>query len=1142
MIRYLVDHPLVAGVLTFAVIAIGVDALRNTPVDAIPDISENQAIVFTEWPGRSPQDVENQITYPLSAGLQGIPGVTEIRGLSGFGFSQIYIVFEQDIPFYWARTRVQERLQTARKGLPSAAVPRLGPDATPLGQVFWYTLEAPGYDLGTLRSLQDWVIRYTLQALPGVSEVASVGGYVRQYQVDVDPDRLRARRLSVNDVQRAISRANVDVGAKTVERSGMELVVRGLGFIRSVEDVENIVVASREGVPVFVHNVADVSMGPDFRRGALANEHGERVGGVVTMRYGENPREVITHVKEAIEGLKSALPDGVRIVPFYDRTILVDETMATLKTALLEEVAVTVVVLLLFLLNIRTSLIVAVTLPIAVLMAFAAMRLIGVGSNIMSLAGIAIAIGTMVDMGIVMSENIFSSLLSSDGSRSRSEVVADAAAEVSPAIVTAVATTIVSFLPVFMLTGEAGRLFSPLAWTKTFSIAAALIVAIALVPVLCHLLLRDPKPSPAGRAWLKYLAAVVVSIGGYIIGSRLPSFGVLAYLRPVWPGILVGSIAGVLAWRMTAERLVPTEENPVSRFILRGYEPLLRGVLRHKAAFAVLPVTILTVGMLHFGGARMLLAPFGLAAEAAGGKLEQVRPFKALAETFPPIGEAFMPPLDEGSLLYMPSLLHQASLTETMDAMIRMNKGMREVPEVTQVMGKLGRITSALDPAPVGMIETVVNLAPRDRWREGLTKADILTELRQKTAMLGVSPSWLQPIETRVIMLQSGLRASMAVEIIGSPSRDDGSPFTDLEAHAAIEKVALGIENVLRDVPGAVDVNALRLGGKPYLELVVRRKRAGRYGVNVRDVMDVIEIALGGRNLTWSLEGRERYPVRVQYARELRDDPDKLRRLIVPTPKGGQIPLGRLVDIREVVGPAAVRTKDGQLTGYVMFNAEGRDEAAVMADALAAVQAWRDTDKDPVPRGLRIEPAGRYLSKLEADRRLALMVPLVIFINLFLLYLAYGEIGLTLSIFAAIPVVFAGGFIGLWVWPWLAGGGPIYLTTAVWIGFIALFGIAVDDGAVMATYLQQSFKRLTPSSPQEVREAVVAAGLRRIRPCLMTTFTTIIALVPVLMSDGRGSDVMHPMALPLVGGMLAELVTLFVLPALYCWQMERRCA
>ena len=1118
-------------------------ALQATPVDAIPDISENQTIVFTRWDGRSPQDVENQITNPLATKLRGVPNVKEVRGLSGFGFSQIYVVFEDNTPFYWARTRVLERLATARAGLPEGAEPELGPDATPLGQVFWYTVEGEGYDLATLRSLQDYTIKYALQAAPGVAEVASVGGYVRQYQIDVDPSRLAHHNVTVADVRRALAEANLDVGAKTLERGGMELVIRGLGFIKGVDDIKALTVKSTDGVPLRIEHVATVTPGPDFRRGALADERGEQVGGVVTMRFGENPRKVIEGVKKAIERLEPALPDGVRIVSFYDRTHLVDETMGTLRTALFEEMLITLVIILLFLLNARASLIVAVTLPIAVLAAFIAMRLMGIGSNIMSLAGIAIAIGTMVDMGIVVTENVMSRLLDQPN-RDRADVVAEAAGEVAPAIMVAVATTVVSFLPVFFLTGQAERLFTPLAWTKTFALLSALAVAIGLVPVLCHLFLTDPASRGRWATRLRFPLTLGMTLLGAWLGSHLGEAGVFPELRPLWPALVVGTLTGLLTLRVLTEPLVPVERNPVSRAIQSVYQPTLNWILENKKTFAVIPLAILLAGGLRWGGAEGLFAPYHWAAKAAGGDLSRVEPFHSAEKALPPIGEAFMPPLDEGSLLFMPSLLHQASLNETLEAMVRLNKKIREVPEVSQVMGKLGRADTALDPAPVGMIETVVNLKPKDQWREGVTSEDIVAELRQKTRMIGLSPSWLQPIETRVVMLQSGLKASMALELIGSPLDGDGRPYSDLEAQRVMEAAALAIEPIVAKVEGATDVSALRLGGKPYIEVVVDEGKAGRHGISVRAALGALEAYVGGKNLTWSLEGRERYPIRIRYARELQGDLAAIMRLLVPAPHGGQVPLGELASIDEVVGPASIRTRDGELTAYVMFNAKGRDEQSVMNDARAAVEGWRAEQKaagapDPVPGGLRVEPAGRYLSKIEADERLLFLVPVVIFINLFLLYIAYRRIGLTLAIFAAIPITLAGGFIGLWLWP-LITGTEVYLTTAVWVGFIALFGIAVDDGAVMATYLMQSFDRLKPKTVPEVRAAVLEAGLRRIRPCLMTTATTILALVPILLSDGRGSDVMQPMALPLVGGMVAELVTLFVLPALFSAMEERR--
>ena len=1141
LIAACVDNPTSTIVVAGLVATIGVWALETVPVDAVPDLSDNQTIVFTEWPGHSPQDVENQVTYPLSAHLQGISGVREIRGLSGFGFSQVYVVFDDATDFWWARTRVSERLQSA-PGMPEGVEPRLGPEATPLGQIFSYTVEGDA-PIEELRSLQDYVVRYALQAVDGVAEVASVGGYVRQYQIDVDPLRLASYGLGIDDVSRAVRSANLDVGAKTLERGSMEFIVRGRGFVSGLPDVENIVVAAREGVPILVRHIADVHTGPDFRRGALADELGERVGGLVTMAYGENPREVIARVREALVTLRDGLPPGVRVVPFYDRTQLIDETMATLRTTLIEEIGITLLIVLLFLLHARTSLIVAVSLPLAVLVAFIGMRIGGLDANLMSLAGIAIAIGTVVDLAIVVSENIFRSLLERDPDvTTRRDAIVEAAAEVAPAVLAAVATTVLSFLPILMLDGRAGRMFGPLAWTKTFALIGAVIVALALVPAMARLWLRagDPERLRKPGAWL---ALAAVTAAGFYIGTRLPALGVGVDVRPLWPGLGMALFLGAIGWRVLVEPMRALDTNPVAGGVDRLYTPTLRWILAHRTLFAWLPAAILLAGALVWHGGQALTAPFDAIAKATGGSLDRVEPFASVDRAIPPLGAAFMPPLDEGSLLYMPSLLHQASLSETLEVMVALNRQIASVPEVVKVMGKLGRAETALDPAPVGMLETIVILEPPERWREGLTRQALIAELRERTSMLGVSPSWLQPIETRIVMLQSGLRAPLALEIVGTPVGSEGA-YADREAHEAIEKVALGLEGALRSVEGAVDVNALRLSGKPYLELTVDRERAARYGVSVQALLEVIEVGLGGRNLTLSLEGRERYPIRVQLARELRDDTEQLRRMLVPTPSGSPVPLGALVEFEEVVGPAAVRTRDGQLTGYVTFNTDQVDEATVMERVLSAAARWRErvqaeTGTDPLPAGMRIEPAGSYREKLATDARLRVVVPMVIVAILVLLWLAFRDMSLAVIVLLAVPVTAAGGFIGIAVVSALSPE-PIYLTTAVWVGFVALFGIAVDDGAVMATYLKQSFERARPTTLAEIREAVVTAGRRRIRPCLMTTFTTILALVPVLLSDGRGADLMRPLAIPLVGGMLAELVTLFIVPSLYAAVAERR--
>ncbi|MHC4931417.1 MAG: efflux RND transporter permease subunit [Planctomycetota bacterium] len=1196
LVRFCIRNPFITlAVLTLAIVW-GWSAWRSKTVDAIPDISENQTVILTEWPGRSPQDVEDQITYPLATQLAGVKGVEEIRGLSGFGFSQIYIVFEDKIrfttrgmveDFYEARTRVLEKLASIGKELPSGVVPELGPDATALGQVFWYTLEGP-LDLATLRGVQDFTVRYELQTVPGVAEVASAGGMVREYQIDVDPHRLRHYGVGLMDVVRATRESNLDVGAKTIEAAGMEYVVRGLGFLKNRRDIEESVVGlttkrgfvpaagmgmrpmgeSRESgdailpsteelphTPLRVRDVGDVRIGPAFRRGALADHRAEQVGGVVVMRFGANPREVIAGVRAAVlrmnDPASGVLPEGVKIVPFYDRTQLIDETVHTLETALLHELWITIAVVLLFLLHLRSSLIIAASLPIAVLMAFIAMQLLGVDSNIMSLTGIAIAIGTMVDMGIVMTENIYRALAERKG-RKRREVIEEAALEVAPALATAIATTIVSFVPIFFLTDMEGKLFRPLAWTKTFALAAAAISGVLVIPVLCRIFLRD-EGSPRSREGVARWGSVAIAL----------LFGWLA-ARAGWLG-LRGWIAGPLAFgaaywivrRLARERLTPVESNPISRGVAATYERALRWILEHKAAFFVVPVFILLFGIVVTFGGRTLTAPGrGLFGDDFG----RLRIVRAFEEAFPGIGQEFMPPLDEGSLLYMPSLLPQAGLDETLQVMKRQNAAMMQVPEVAKVVGKLGRAESALDPAPVGMLETVVQLTPRDRWREGYTKADIQRELMAAVHTPGATEgagAWLQPIETRVIMLNSGIRAPLAIKLIGAPRGADGRPLDTKRAVRHLEEVASRIRDRILKVPGVAGPNVENIGSKPYIEFEIHRDRVGHYGLTLGDVQQTIMTAIGGATVTHTLEGRERYAVRVAYPRELRDDVEAIQSILVEGAGGMQVPISEVATVHEVIGPAAIKTEDGRLRLHVLFAASGRDEGRVMEDVLAEIESWRREHigkghPDPIPVGVGIEPAGRYEAQVRARKRFGVLIPICFALILFLLYLNFRRWSTVFNVFAALPVVIAGGLILIWAFPYLWDGayaiglvgqpsaGPIYITVAVVVGFIALLGIATDDGVMMATYLEQTFARRKVRSIREIRERVLEAGLRRVRPCLMTTFTTIIALMPILVSEGTGSDVAKPMAIPAVGGMVAELISLFIVPCVYALVKETR--
>ena len=1125
--RGLLMNRMLVVLLISALALYGYYAFDDVPIDAIPDISENQVVVYTPWPGRSPKDVEDQVTYPLAVSLQGIPDVYDVRSISGFGFSQIYVVFEDGTDIYWARSRVLERLNVAQRDLPPDARSGLGPDATSLGQIFWYTVDSPSgaHDLAELRSIQDWTVRYALQTVKGVAEVASVGGFVQEYQVDADPHRLRAHGVSLGQLAQAVKRANLDVGAKVVEGAGVEYVIRGVGFIKKLGDLEETVVVEREHVPIRIRDVATVTLGPAFRRGALADEKGELVGGVVTMRYGANPLHVIERVKEALDRLRPSLPEGVIVRPFYDRTLLVEETQATLVETLQFESLITVIVILLFLLHIRSSLLVALTLPTAVLISFVAMRVFGIDANIMSLAGIAIAIGTMVDMGIVITENIHRHLTERPPDVSRRKAIHEATCEVSGAVFTAITTTVVSFFPVFLLTDQEGKLFRPLAWTKSFALVSALIVSVTLVPVLAHYFL---KPGRLRRPLAALLAGFLGGVAGAALylwadGTTATPGSLMSGILRIQPALLgaMGAIViGGLAFKAMQEPLTPLEDNPVARGLVAGYTPVLRWVLRHKVLFALLPTTVVLWGALVWLGAPTVLRPLTWGLHQLGIDSARVRPIAALEERFPGIGREFMPPLDEGGLLFMPSILPHGSLNQSIDVMIAQNKGMLEVPEIVRVVGKAGRAETALDPAPVGMVETILVLKPRHEWRPGLTLDGLIADLRQKTDIVGVAPSWLQPIETRIVMLQSGIKASIGQRIFGPSSE-------------AIEEATLVFEQALKHVKGASDVTALRLMGKPYLEVKPNRQRMARYGLRVEDVQRIIEVALGGMPQSRSVEGRERYPIRVRYARAWREDADVIRTTPVPVGGGAYVPLSAVADFEVTAGPAMIRGEGGQLVGYVMFNAQGRDEVGLVEEADKHLRAMVARGDIEIPDGVYWDWRGRYQNQVRAAKRLAILIPLCLLVNLLLHFLHFGRLGPSLIVFLGIPVAFAGGFI-------LLDFYGAYLTIAVWVGFIAVFGIAADDGIVMGTYIQQLMRRHAPRTISDVRAVVLMAGQKRIRPAVMTAVTTMLALLPVFFTTGRGSDVMRPMAIPSIGGMIVSVLDWFVVPVAYCAIEERR--
>lgn len=1171
------------------------------PVDAIPDIGENQQIVFTEWMGRSPQDVEDQITYPLAVSLQGIPGVKSIRSYSAFGFSTIYIIFDEDVEFYWSRSRVLERLSVAQKDLPAGITPALGPDATALGQIFWYTLEGKGFDLAELRSIQDWYVKYALQATEGVSEVASVGGYVKEYQIDIDPDAMRAYNVSLTDIMGAVKKANIDVGAKTVEFNSVEYVVRGIGFIKTLEDIEAVVVKVNDNVPIYLKNVAKVRMGPALRRGALNKAGAEVVGGVAVVRYGENPMAVIKNLKEKIKqiepGLPSkVLPDGstskVKIVPFYDRTHLINETLGTLSEALTQEILITIIVILLFLMHFRSSLIVSLTLPLAVLMAFVMMKIFKVDANIMSLAGIAIAIGTIVDMGIIMCENILKRLKESSDEDNPTRVIFKAASEVGGAILTAISTTIVSFMAVFTMTGAEGKLFKPLAFTKTFALLASVIIALFVIPALAQLFFVKRKKKLFEGIKQKKKLAIITLITilawkvNYLLGMIALCFGVYVIFENKVPIKIKNFISKYVNWiAIGIVMIILTKEwMPLGfgkGFILNigfvamlvfgliffffkfldAYPKILMFFLNHKRIFFAIPGVLFIFGLMIWLGFSTVISPVTNNLEKLGieqTKIERIWPVNSLSHAFPGIGKEFMPALDEGSYLYMPTTMPHASIGEALDVLTKQDILISQIPEVSSVVGKIGRADSPLDPAPISMIETVINYVPefgekdpetgkRERqWRDHIKSPDDIWDEIVKAAEIPgtTSAPKLQPIAARVVMLQSGMRAPMGVKVLGQ----------NLEE---LEKVGYQIEKFLKEVPGVEPsaVIADRIVGKPYLEFFIDREKIARYGINIQDVQNVIEMAIGGMQITTTVEGRERYPVRIRYLRELRDSIEELQEVFIQTKDGAQIPLSQVATLKFTRGPQVIKSEDTFLVGYVLFDKiTGMAEVDVVNAAQKYLKEKISTGEFDLPPGTSYKFAGSYENQIRSEKTLAVVLPLSLFVIFLILYFQFKKVSTTLLVFSGIMVAFSGGFILIWLYAqgWflqLPFFGDYFrdlfnmqsynLSVAVWVGFLALFGIASDDGVVMGTYLDQSFKERKPTTIKGIREATLFAGSRRVRPCLMTTSTTILALLPILTSGGRGADVMIPMALPSVGGMTVTLITLFIVPVGYAWIKER---
>lgn len=1232
------------------------------PVDAIPDIGENQQIVFTDWSGRSPRDVEDQITYPLTAALLGMPGVKTIRGNSMFGFSNIYVIFREDVDFYWARSRILEKLNSLPEGtLPVNVRPTLGPDATALGQVIWYGLEGRdaqgnptgGWDLHELRTIQDWYVRYALLSAAGVAEVASVGGFVREYQVDVDPDRMRSFDVRLEEVVDAVRGSNIDVSARTIEVNKVEYIIRGLGYVRSLEDLENTLIKVRGEVPILIRNVASVTFGPAFRRGALDRGGAEVVGGVVVTRYGTNPLSTIKSVEAKIEEIspglpQKTLPDGtiskVAIVPFYNRSGLIHETLETLSDAIFDEILVVVIIVVLLVLHVESALLISSVLPLAVFISFIAMKTFGVDANILALAGIAIAIGTLDDMGIVICESIRRRMQTAAAGENRLKIVFEASREVGSSVLAAAATTVISFLPVFALEGAEGKLFKPLALTKTFAILGSAAVALMVIPPLAHMLFRkDDDAKNPGKFFQEVLVYIGVGIAlfySWILGLLVVLVGVLRLLSNRFPRrgkqwVQFGSSAliAVLVAVLLTRHWIPLgpESGFAKNFIFAGglllgllgsfwvlyryYRHILSWCLDHKPLFLILPLAMLGMGAIIWAGFSPLYARLPL-------RLRESVIVSSLANRFPGLEKEFMPPLEEGAFLYMPVTMPHASIGEALDIVQMQDRALEALPEIELAVGKLGRAESPLDPAPASMIETLIQYRPdfirgpdglpetfryspgdfdffrgvdgsplpapdgkpyrvRGRflrtadnrlipdprgkpfrlWRPALDPAlnagraswkgiqepnDIWELIVQAADLPGITRApKLQPISARIVMLQSGIRASMGVRVKGP----------DLET---IEKVSAQIEKYLREVPAIVPASVVadRIIGKPYLEIDIDREAIAQYAVNLKEVQDVIEIAIGGAQISTSVEGRERYPIRVRYMRELRDTLESLGRILVPSETGLQIPLTQLADIRYARGPEAIRTEDTFLVGYVLFDKmEGHGEVDVVEHAGNYLRYKIEAGELRLPAGTSYSFTGNYESHLRAGKKLKVIVPLALFIIFVILFLQFNSTSTTLMVFSSIPVAWAGGFIMLWLYgqPWfldfevlgsnlrdLLQVHPVNLSVAVWVGFLALFGIAADDNIVMATYLEERFRSRKPGSVREIRAAAVEAGLKRIRPCLMTTATTILALLPVLTSRGRGSDVMVPMAIPSFGGLIFEVITMFTLPVLFCAWKEIR--
>ncbi|MGC4013678.1 MAG: efflux RND transporter permease subunit [Luteolibacter sp.] len=1094
---------------TLVLIAFGIRALVTTPVDAIPDLTENQVLVYADWSGRSPEEVEDQVTYPLSTGLQGLAGVKEVRATSMFGFSLVSVIFDEKTETYFARNRVLERLNFLQSNLPSGVTAQLGPDATGLGWVYQYYLDvdpakAPsgGYDLAKLRSLQDWHIRYQLASVQGVAEVASIGGYVKQYQVEVSSARMRSAGVSLNDVMMAIQNANLNVGGKVMEENGAEFVLRGVGLLKNTEDIEMVAVKQEKGTPVYLKDIATIQIGGDFRRGALDIGGHESVGGTVVMRTGENAREVIARVKKKVGELEKTLPPGVTIKPFYDRSTLIDRTIDTLKHALIEEIVLVTLAHILFLWHFRSILIVTLPLPVSILISFLLMKEIGISSNIMSLTGIAIAIGVLVDAAIVVTENVLRHAEIAEREKGspldageRWQVTLDACRQVGRPIFFAMAIIILAFVPVFALSGQEGKLFHPLAWTKTFAMIGSTLLAVTFVPVLCSIFVRGPFHSE--------------------------------------------------------------DSNLVMRFLLKLYDPVLRWALDHRrtviaGAFVLLLAAVFTASGLPRPWLKML----------------DEKGYPRVATWFAGFGREFMPPLNEGSLLYMPVLLPKTGATEIQRVMAWQDKVLAAVPEIETVAGKMGRFETATDPAPIEMLETTITLKPEyipdgrwgvkrnPAWREGMTIQKLKAELTETMKQVpGYVPAFLQPIENRILMLYTGIRAQVGVKILGDNLAD-------------VQRKAFEVEKIIRDIPGATGVSPSRVQGKPYLNIEVDRRAMARYGLNAKEVLDAVEVGIGGKNVTVTIEGRERYPVQVRLERGERDDIENIGRIPVTLPAGmnastppaapavggmgsmgggsasaaapaateststGTIPLAMVAKITRETGANEIASENGKLRSYVQANVEGRDLGGFVTEVEQRLEKvnWE---------GMTHSLTGEYENQRRFTKTMILVVPAVLGVIFVLLFVVYRSFAEAAHVMLAVPFALSGGVFLQKLLGYNFNG-------AVWVGYIALFGTAVQTGVVMVVYLEESVrKRMAELGETFTRgdlvQAVIDGARLRLRPKVMTVATIVASLLPIMWSHRQGAEIMQPLATPVIGGMISSLLhILIVTPVIFLWLHGRR--